>query len=230
MNRYLLLLATACIVVAVAGSAPTQAAPSFRGYTGLIKIPSCDTLNKGWWNLGVMTENASDFNANDIFVNYGIVDNLEVGFNAFQRAGTSMDRGGPSSGKESRQTLINAKYRFLPETESRAGVAFGVTDVTNAIDTTPYGIISKSLVKGLTCFDGDILNVRGHIGIGGGQFDGVFVGLSTYVGTRLEAMFEWDSHDPNVGIRITPLTGLRLHVAWFDVGGRVDVGLGMSYN
>ena len=169
-----------------------------------------------------MTEDVSEFDANDIFANYGIADNLEVGFNAFQRLNSQ-------GGKASRQTILNGKYAFAPERETKPGFAVGVIDITNAVDTTPYVVLSKSLGKCLRLWNGEITNFRGHIGLGGGQLDGVFVGFSAFLGNRFTLMFEWDSHDPNIGARFTPIPGLRLHAALFDVGGRDDVGVGISY-
>lgn len=232
MNRYLRILAISCaLMAAVACSA--LATPSFRGYTGLIKIPTADSLFKEQWNVGVMTENVGEFNANDIFANYGIADNLEIGFNAFQRAGTLDNNGNeftePSSGKESRQTQLNAKYTFLQETCTKPGVAAGIIDITNAVDTTPYIVLSKSIGGGLTLFNGDITNFRGHIGIAGGQLSGVFVGASGYLGTNVELMFEWDTHFPNIGARFTFIPGLKLHAAWFDAFSSGNFGLGLSY-
>lgn len=229
MNRFYVVTVLLLIVLAISVSA-VYAAPSFRGYTGLIKIPTADTLNLGQWNVGIMTENVSDFNANDIFANYGIADNLEVGFNSFQRAGAHIEDGNADDENDTtRQTMLNAKYAFAPETEAKPGIAVGVIDITNDVDTTPYVILSKSLGNCLRLWNGEITNFRGHIGLGGGQFDGVFVGFSAFMGNRFSFQFEWDSRDPNIGARFTPIPDLRLHAALFDVGGRDDIGLGISY-
>lgn len=231
MNRYLRILAISCALIAAA-SCSALATPSFRGYTGLIKIPTADSLFKEQWNVGVMTENVGDFNANDIFANYGIADNLEVGFNAFQPAGAIVfghNHEEHFDDDTARLTWINAKYTFMQETCTKPGVAVGIIDITNSVDTTPYVVLSKSFGGGLTIFHGDITNFRGHIGLAGGQMNGVFVGLSGFVGTSVELMFEWDSHDPNIGARFTLIPGLKLHAAWFDAFGSGDFGLGASY-
>jgi len=208
-----------CVVLLTAATCGVQCAPSFRGYTGLVVIPTADTLNSGEFNFGVMTEDTGQFNANDIFTNYGPTDNLEVGFDSH----LGIDQ-------TERETLINAKYKFLPETEDKAGVAFGLIDLTNEIQSTAYAVASKSLVRRANIFDSDVTSIRGHIGIGGGRLNGLFFGLSAFAGNRVMFSFEWDSMDVNLGFRFTPMKGLRFHAALFDVGGRDDLGMGVSYS
>lgn len=218
MNRYVAVTIACCALIAAA-VAPGSAVPSFRGYTGLIKIPTADTLGLGQWNVGVMTEDIDDFDATDIFANYGIAENLEVGFNAFEG----------ELGVDDRSTLLNAKYTFRPETAGQPGLAVGITDATDDIDTTPYFVLSKSLYGLLEYWEGEIVNLRGHIGIGGGQLDGLFMGLSAFLGNQFSIQVEWDSDDLNLGARFAPIPGLRIHGAVFDPGGGSDVGLGLSY-
>lgn len=222
MNRYLapIILTLAALVALTAG---VQAAPSFRGYTGLVLIPTADTLDSGEWNVGIMTEDTGEFDANDIFANYGIADNLEVGFNSIRNISTN-------GGVRDSETLLNAKYRLFVETDARPSIAFGVTDITNGIDTTPYGVVSKSLFGPLGVFEGEVLNLRGHIGLAGGQFDGIFLGLSSVLGNRVLVGAEYDSDDVHFLIRFNPFTGFRIHGALIDVGGRSNIGLGISFN
>lgn len=201
----------------------TFASPSFRGYTGLVVIPTADTLNQGEFNMGVMTEDTSHFHANDIFGNYSSVNNLEVGFNSRLSDSSSDDS------DNERETLINAKYRFIPETETSAGVACGLIDLTNEIESTAYVVASKSLARGLNIFDSEVTSLRGHIGIGGGSLDGLFLGLSAFAGNRVMFSFEWDSKNVNLGFRFTPMKGFRIHAALFDTGGSDDLGLGASF-
>lgn len=217
MSRLLIFIFT-CVILASTASIGWSA-PSFRGYTGLVVVPTADTLDEGEFNLGLMTEGIDDFDANDMFMNYGPNDGLEIGFNSFQ----------PLNGDD-RETLLNAKYRLMPETEDRAGVAFGLIDATDEIQSTAYAVASKSLARGLSVFDNDVTNLRGHIGIGGGRLDGLFVGLSAFAGNRAMFSIEYDSKDTNIGFRFTPVRGVRLHAGWFDVGGGDDFGAGVSFS
>ena len=218
MSKYVLGIIV-CVALLATAISTAGAAPSFRGYTGLVIVPNADSLNKGEFNFGVMTEDTGKFEANDVFGNYGLIDNLEVGSNSHRI---------PGAGE--RETLVNAKYRFMPETEDKAGVAFGLFDLTDEIESTAYVVISKSLVRGLSIFDNEITNLRGHIGFGGGRLDGMFVGLSGFLGNRIMISVEWDSRDTNFGFRFTPVKQLRLHAALFDVGGASNLGLGASFN
>ncbi|OFX14825.1 MAG: hypothetical protein A2Z18_01935 [Armatimonadetes bacterium RBG_16_58_9] len=208
-----------CIVLVAAVASVAQAAPSFRGYTGLVLIPNADSLNKGDYNFGAMTEDTGKFEANDLFANYSPTDGLEVGFNSFQVIGT-----------DERETLLNGKYTFMPETEDKAGIAFGITDLTNEVQSTAYAVLSKSIVRGLNVFDSEITNIRGHVGFGGGRFDGMFLGLSGFVGNRIMISVEYDSKDTNIGFRFTPIKLVRLHAALIDVDGSSNLGVGISFN
>lgn len=211
---------TLVILITLYLTTPLLAVPSFRGYTGLVIIPTADTLNRGEFNVGVMTEDVSDFDANDIFFNYGIIDNLEFGFNSF----LPID-------EDDRGTLINAKYSFMRETDTLPGVAVGIVDLTDDEETTVYAVASKSIGRCLNVFDGEITNLRAHVGIGGGRLSGPFIGFSAFVGNRAMFSFEWDSEDVNIGFRFTPIRQIRLHAALFDLGGdKNDIGVGASYN
>jgi len=211
-----------CIVMLVALLAGAACAafgsPSFRGYTGLVKIPTADTLNKGEFSFGAMTEDTSKFEANDLFANYGPADNMEIGFNSFQQVDS-----------DTRETLLNAKYCFIPETEDKAGVACGLIDFTDEVEATAYTVASKSLARRANLFDSDVTSIRGHIGFAGGAINGLFVGVSAFAGNRIMFSAEWDSKDVNIGLRLTPMKGLRLHAALFDAGNSDKFGLGVSF-
>jgi hypothetical protein len=195
-----------------------SASPSFKGYTGLVKIPTADTLNKGEFSFGAMTEDTSKFEANDLFANYGPADNMEIGFNSFQKVDS-----------DTRETLLNAKYCFVPESEDKAGVACGLIDFTNEVHATAYTVASKSLARRASLFDSDVTSVRGHIGFGGGDINGLFMGVSAFAGNRVMFSAEWDSKDVNIGLRLTPMKGLRLHAALFDAGNADKFGVGASF-
>jgi hypothetical protein len=193
------------------------AAPSFFGYTGLVAIPTADSLGKDEYNLGAFTTNVeegADFTT--YAANMGIVPNLEVGFTRI--------RPDEASG----ETWINAKYTFTAETSGNPAIAGGVIDFTDESETTAYIVLSKAFGHSVSTSLGEITTPRFHIGVGGGQFDGVFGGVSATLGDRFTVMAEYNSADVNWGARMALSDELRIHFGGFD--GLDDVGLGISFN
>ncbi len=225
-KRFCLLVCA--LAIAVIASSSALAIPSFRGYTGLVVIPTADALGQGAWNAGIFFEDVSSGTVNDIIANYGIAPGLEVGFDRFRWDDDS-----------DAKTLINAKYAFLPETVGRPGVAAGVSDITDELEATVYVVGSKSLTSTLGTYNGEIITPRIHVGFGGGRFDGLFAGLSTYLGNRIQVMAEWDSRNVQVGGRFRFTPGLTVHVAGFNLTDRTNpdssardnasFGAGVSY-
>ncbi len=208
----LCVLLTVCVLVGTAG-----AAPSFFGYTGLVRIPTADSLNKDEYNLAAFAVNADEGADSTVFAaNLGLLPNLEVGFARIK----------PDEG--SGETWINAKYTFMPETSKNPAVAGGVVDLTGESDTTAYIVLSKAFGHGVKTSLGEITSPRFHIGVGGGQFDGIFGGVSATLGDRFTLMAEYDSEDVNWGARLAVTPEVRVHFGAFD--GLDDVGLGVSFN
>jgi hypothetical protein len=201
--------------------------PSFRGYTGLMIIPTGDALGKGDWNAGVFFEDVANGTVNDFVANYGISQGFEVGIDRFRLDDDSASH-----------TLLNAKYKFMTETPARPAIAAGISDVTNEIQTTVYAVASKSFGKCLRAWNGEILSPRVHIGFGGGRLSGVFIGASTYLGNRVQLMAEWDSLDVQVGARFRITPEFTVHAGGFNLNDRQDdeystgasFGVGASYN
>lgn len=209
-----LFCALACLAV-TAGLA--AAAPSFYGYTGLVTIPNADALQDGDYNLAAFTINLEEGADSTVYAaNLGIIDNLELGF--------ARVRPEEAPG----ETFINAKYMFEAETEAHPQIAAGVIDFTNEVDTTVYVVLSKTFWKQYATARGDITSPQVHLGIGGGQLDGIFGGVSAVIADRLALMLEYDSEDINWGARLAVTDEVRVHFGAFD--GLDDIGLGLSFN
>ncbi len=104
-----------CLVLVVAACMPAHGAiPSFRGYTGLMVVPTADALGKGDWNAGFFYENVANETVNDVVANYGVAQGFEVGIDRFRL-----------TNETDNHTLINTKYRFFPETMSHPAIAVG---------------------------------------------------------------------------------------------------------
>ena len=213
--RFTLVFALALFVLATSFAV---ALPSFRGYTGLMIIPTADSLDASEWNAGVSSEDVSD-DLNNIYANYGISNGLEVGINAHE----SVD-------SDDRDTIFNGKYRFADETNARPAIAAGIIDLTGEDETTVYIVASKSLNTPLGTYEGEIINPRIHIGFGGGQFDSIFLGLSTYLGNRVQVMGEWDSEFWHAGANWRITRGLALQAGFLEIGNGTNFGLNLSFN
>jgi hypothetical protein len=224
-------LITVILVLALCAAMPPAygVIPSFRGYTGLVLLPTADALMKGEWNAGVFSEAVSSETINSYIANYGVVDNLEVGFDRF-RSDTDAKAG----------TLINLKYEFFRTCPERFGVAAGIIDLTNDLDTSVYLVGSASLIKRPSVWYGEVLAPRVHVGFGGGLLRSLFGGFSTWFGNRVQLVAEWDSNNVNVAgkFRITPdvtiqAGGLNL-AEHANPGTALDktatFGLGVNYN
>jgi len=204
------------VVVALLMAQAAAAAPSFLGFTGLLRVPTADTLdlnefNAAWFNVDLIDGDETIYAAN-----LGLRDGLELGV---VRSKVELAEG---------ETMITAKYRIRPETDTHAAVAVGALDPTDEVDSTVYVVASKLLMGRARIFKGEVQGLRAHVGVGAGQLDGVFLGASATLGDRLLVAAEYDTADVNVGARLSIGYGFRVHAAWFD--DLDDVGLGLSYN
>lgn len=108
------------------------AAPAYPGYTGLIFTPTADTLNMGAVNAGASYISGDDDSDISYFsANIGVINGLEAGL-GYQN---------PEVGDS--ETIINAKYAIMKESFATPGVAVGVSDLSDEIDSTPYVAVSR---------------------------------------------------------------------------------------
>jgi hypothetical protein len=191
------------------------AAPSFFGYTGLVAIPTADALDKGEYSaagFAIDLENGVDSNV--YTGNVGLAKLTEIGFARIKPDGAPGE------------TFVNAKHEFQLETDAHPAIAAGVIDITGETESTAYVVISKSVRRGSGDQYGDIAAPRLHVGVGGGQLNGFFGGLSASLGARLLLMAEYDSSNINFGARLAITKELRLHGAMLDGD---DLALGASF-
>ncbi|UCH34423.1 MAG: hypothetical protein JSV65_18155 [Armatimonadota bacterium] len=192
------------------------AAPSFLGFTGLLRVPDADTLNLNEFNLAWFNVDLTDGDETAYAANMGLRDNLEIGV---LRTRVELAES---------ETVLNAKYRIRPETEAHAAVAVGVLDPTDEIESTVYVVASKVVAGRARVFDGEVTGLRAHIGGAGGALDGIFLAASAALGDRLFLIAEYDTADVNLGARLNIGYGFRAHAAWLN--DLDDLGLGVSYN
>ena len=179
-----------------------NAAPAVDGPTGLIAVPSADTLREGQFSLGYYK---LDDGGTGSF-NMSLTNQLEVGVAGFHYDNRDKDY------------LLNAKFSIFPETVLTPGFAVGVLDATGKKERTAYAVVSKALPFGF----------RLHAGVGNGRYDGGFAaiektinplhiltGNNVFPATTLIA--EYDGRKFNYGARMSVLPGLKL-----DAGRRHD--------
>lgn len=149
MARMKSILAMLCALVFLVGG--TTSAATVSGATGLIYVPSADTLATGEAEIGVRYVDgglASSFT-------YGIFDQIEIGINNVRGK-----KGGSQLG-------LMLKGNVFTETQDRPALAVGLeTDQS-------YVVVSKRLAP----------RIRGHVGYGVGEMDGVFAGVSLVLNT-----------------------------------------------
>ncbi len=182
----------AVVVTLLVSAAVVLAEPSMRGYSGLLMVPTTDTLGRGDYNVGISSSELSKWNDRAYTANFGLQDGLEAGVWWWHPEHSS------------NETLLNIKYQFEPGAPSQASLALGVSDVTNEIDTAVYFVASKDVGSPIgTTIDGKpISRLTLHGGIGGGWIDDFFFGLEARLGNRLTLIAEHFNNDVNLGARL----------------------------
>jgi len=182
----------AVVVTLLVSAAVVSAEPSMRGYSGLLMVPTSDTLGRGDYNVGISSSELSEWNDRAYTANFGLQDGLEAGVWWWH----------PQHG--SKETLLNIKYQFEPGALGQSSLALGVSDVTDEIDTAVYFVASKDVGQPIgTTIDGKpISRLVLHGGIGGGWIDDFFFGVEARLGDRLTLIVEHFNDDLSLGARL----------------------------
>ena len=161
------------------------------GNTELVMVPSADTLRTQQFELGFHAMTDGPWFGE---FHLGIAPGFEVGVDAI----------------EDNDLGLRLKYRFLEETKDTPALAVGINDVGRD-DVSPYIVASMRFPKTF---------IRWHLGLGGGWYDGLFLGLSTDLntissgkkGTPISLMLEVVNGDLNAGAGINFAPGWKLDV------------------
>jgi hypothetical protein len=200
--------------MALAGRA--SAAPNLYGPTGLLVIPTADTLAQQSWNAHVHAVDTGSATLSTFGANYGVIKQLEVGVSGFHVKGIGT------------KALLNAKYAVLMESGKMPGIAVGGLDIASQVGADPgvYVVASKSLSSLL---GGPLTkyNLRGHVGYGAKSVfnDDVFGGLDMQVTPKVQAMVEWLNGNLYFGGRVGLGQGIRAELGSYDG----NFGGGVSY-
>jgi hypothetical protein len=211
-------LLVSMVGMALAGRA--SAAPSLFGPTGLLVIPTADTLAALSWNTHAGAVDTGGDTMMTFGGNFGATPKLELGLSGvdFKPFGT--------------KALLNAKYAFLTETKVTPGVALGGLDIASQMGSSPgvYIVASKSLTSLL---GGPLskYNIRGHLGYGANNVfgDDLFGGLDMQVTPKVQAMVEWLNGATYFGGRVGLGLGFRAELGSYDghIGGGISYAAGL---
>lgn len=168
--------------------------------TDLMTTPTANTLRQGV--LGV----AANFAEGNLFFlncDLGLVQDLEAGVSVFRYPGETY-------------VSFRGKFRIIRETADTPAMAVGVQDLGSNGVVSPYLTISKSFSD---------VGIRGYIGIGGGNFDGIFGGISKEFVTSpkkgslraVELFLEADSHNLNAGAKLAIGSQARINFGLVDM-------------
>jgi hypothetical protein len=178
------------------------------GSTDLMITPSSATLkpNSAGFALNFAEGDVTSFN-----LDYGLISDLEIGLSIINYEDDRPWR------DDLTYVTLRGKYRLLRETSSAPALAVGIQDIGEEdLDVSPYLVISKNL--------GPDLDVDGYLGVGGGQIDGIFGGLSKTFTispsqrggnnlSRIQLILEFDSDNLNL-------------VSKFQIGPRTKINFG----
>ena len=189
---------------------PVSATPSMTGSTGMIRIPTADSLQMGQYSAGY----------------YHWQDHGSVVATAGLPSGLEVSAAAPWNKGVADNWIVNAKFNLNPEMLLIPAVAIGVEDVGGQGRRSVYGVISKALPYGL----------RIHIGTGTGRFDGMFGAVEKVLNPtslRKKAsgfpvtslIVEMDGYKLNYGARMRLARGVRLDAGWLGREERIYLGL-----
>ena len=180
------------------------------GSTGMIRMPTADSLRLGQFSAGYFYWNEHGSGV----VAVGLPRGVEIS------AALRSNVGNPDT------AIYNVKFNLNQEALLYPAVAIGVEDIDGRDRRSVYGVLSKALPYGF----------RIHIGTGTGRFEGMFASLEKVLNPvslrKKNAGFpvttlivEMDGYKMNYAARMRLAQGLRLDAGWLGKEERVYCGL-----
>lgn len=202
------------------------AEPSLNAFTGLLAIPTAETLGDGDYNFGINTTNLDDVDDFSYYGNFGLDDDLEVGVLLWRPDSGPVNSASFRSGGS--ETFLHIKKSLVLEGIGNPDVAVGVFDLTDEVETTVYGVATWEQGRSVGMVEGrDVRFLNLHAGFAAGQLQDAFVGVELLFGTRVGIMGEWLDGEVNVGARFRPLEFLVVDIGLLDGD---DLAGNVSYN
>lgn len=143
MKKRLLCLSWA-IIICVLFSVGAVAGTTVKGPSGLLTVPTADTLPAGGISLAYHLDDGKGIGS----FAYGLTPGIEAGL---------------LTGPKETKLGLHAKVALSQESSNLPGVAVGLCD------ESLYMVASKRLAG---------IGVRGHVGVGTSDYDGLFLGVS----------------------------------------------------
>jgi hypothetical protein len=191
------------------------AAPSMSGSTGMIWIPTADSMRPGRFSAGYY---GWGDNQSATVAGVGLSPGLELSAATLWQSGRSKD------------WTVNAKFSLKQETLLLPAVAVGIEDLAGTNTRSVYAVVSKMLPYGF----------RVHLGAGSGRFEGMFGGIEKVLNpTKIRkkpsgfpvtsVLAEWDGKTMNYGLRLRLARGLRLDAGWQGRNEKIYWGLSFTH-
>ena len=186
------------------------AAPSMTGSTGMIRMPTADSMRLGQFSAGYFYWNEHGSSV----VAVGLPRGVEISAAVRRNAG------------DTDTAIYNVKFNLNQEALLYPAVAIGIEDIVGRDRRSVYGVLSKALPYGF----------RIHIGTGTGRFDGMFASLEKVLnpvslrkkhsGFPVTSLIvEMDGYKMNYAARMRLAQGLRLDAGWLGKEERIYCGL-----
>ena len=180
------------------------------GSTGMIRVPTADSMRLGQFSAGYFYWNEHGSGV----VAVGLPRGVEIS------AALRSNVANPDT------AIYNVKFNLNQEALLYPAVAIGVEDIDGRERRSVYGVLSKALPYGF----------RIHIGTGTGRFEGMFASLEKVLNPGsirkkhsgfpvTSLIVEMDGYKMNYAARMRLAQGLRLDAGWLGKEERVYCGL-----
>ena len=191
-----------------------EAAPSMSGSTGMIRIPTADSLRLGQFSAGYYSWDNQSVAVAGVGLPWGL----------------ELSAAAPWQSSRSEDWTVNAKFNLNQEALLYPAVSVEIEDIDGKNRRSVYGVISKTLPYGF----------RVHIGTGTGRFEGMFGGIEKvlnptpirrkHVGFPVTSVLvELDGYKMNYGLRFRLAKGLRLDAGWQGRDEKVYWGISFTH-
>ncbi len=208
--------AVAAVIVLLIGCTVVSAEPTLNGYTGLLVIPTADTLGQGQYTVGVNSGELQDWDDWGYYATFGLGEQTEAGLLMFRTDGRTGDN-----------TFLHIKRNLSEITDGGPNIAAGIYDLTDEIETTVYMVASWAQGNIVGEVEGRSVRFLDlHAGFAAGQLQDFFAGVDLRVGTEFTFMAEWVNDDVNIGARFSPVDNLTIDAGLLDVD---DLAVNVSY-